>query len=69
MDINDYAIEKLAQFRLDELRADADRRQRAAMVPSISTRERVGRGLIKIGAWLVSTSRARPAADSPAEWA
>jgi hypothetical protein len=69
MDINDYAIEKLAEFRLDELRAEADRRQLLALVPSASVRERVGRGLIRFGAWLVATAPARPAPDSPPEWA
>ena len=69
MDINDYAIEKLAEFRLNELRADADRRQLAALVPSVSVRERVGRRLIRFGAWLVSKAPARPAPDQPAEWA
>ena len=67
MDFNNYALEMLARERLDTLRAMAAERELAAMVARVSARERVGRILMRFGAWLVSTAPGPAHRDVAAE--
>ena len=65
MDFNEYALEMLVRERLEILRAAAAQRRLTSMVPSVSLRARVGRVLMRFGAWLVSTAP-RPTAHDVA---
>jgi hypothetical protein len=60
MELNEYALEVLADEKLREARAEAVRRGRLARLPRRTFRARLGLALIAVGRRLLAASVAEP---------